>query len=211
MDLSKLELPELLRWATTVVLAALVACLGELWKVQREHNEVLRDQNTLTETALKTVENQLEAEQIVSRREAEQAKAGGTSPEGYSVAPLLPPASDVAADPQLRSACGVIVWSGSGKRGMMSLSGVTGDGAGHDLQLWMVGPKGTKPTSCGVFKQPAGFDSRPLAVDLSSPVVTGCRFLLIAGKIGGAPTLSEAESAGSIILATPPIHETIGR
>ena len=92
-----------------------------------------------------------------------------------------------------------------------ALSGVMADGAARDLQLWMVGPKGTRPTSCGVFKQPVGFDSRPLALDLASPVVAGCRFLLIAGKIGGADTLSEAETAGSIILATPPIHETIGR
>jgi Anti-sigma-K factor rskA len=209
MDLSKLELPELLRWATTVVLAAMTACLAELWTVQKERNEVLRDQSVLTETALKTVEDQLEAERIVSRREAEHARDGGKPREGYSVAPLLPPGSSADADPSLRSACGVVVWSADGRRGLVSLSGLPTDPLDRDLQLWMVGRPGTLPRSCGVFKQPVGADSRPLPLGLSAPVAPGCRFLLIRGKVGGAPTLSAAEIAGSIILATPPVHETI--
>src|ERR1035438_3088444 len=63
-DESRIELPAWLPWATTACLAALVACLGELWVIERARSQLLREEGMLTEAALKGMQNQLEAERI---------------------------------------------------------------------------------------------------------------------------------------------------
>jgi len=49
----KTPLPQWLPWATTACLAALVACLGELWILEKARIQLLHDENQMTEAALK--------------------------------------------------------------------------------------------------------------------------------------------------------------
>ncbi len=63
MDEPKTTLPTLLPWAATACLAALVACIGELWIIEKARMRLVQDQNLLAEAALKGTENQLEAEE----------------------------------------------------------------------------------------------------------------------------------------------------
>jgi len=69
MDEQKIPLPPWLPWATTACLAALVACLGELWILERARMRLMQEQVLLANAALKGAENQLEAERILDRRE----------------------------------------------------------------------------------------------------------------------------------------------
>jgi len=77
MDETKIELPAWLPWATTACLAALVACLVELWIIEKTRNQLLRDEDAIGQAALQAAQNQLEAERIVGRRELEQMRAHG--------------------------------------------------------------------------------------------------------------------------------------
>ena len=85
MDETKIELPAWLPWATTACLAALVACLLELWVIERTRNQMLRDEALMADASLRAARNQLEEERIFTRREIDQLKAGGApSPNGQT-------------------------------------------------------------------------------------------------------------------------------
>ena len=60
MDETKIELPAWLPWATTACLAALVACLLELWVIERTRNQMLRDEALMADASLRAARNQLE-------------------------------------------------------------------------------------------------------------------------------------------------------
>jgi len=79
MDETKIELPAWLPWATTACLAALVACLLELWIIERTRTQLLRDEALVGEASLRAARNQLEEERILTRREIEQLKAGAAA------------------------------------------------------------------------------------------------------------------------------------
>jgi cell division protein FtsB len=87
MDETKIELPAWLPWATTACLAALVACLLELWVIERARNQVLRDEALMADATLRAARNQLEEERILTRREIEQLKAGGAPSAKGQTAP----------------------------------------------------------------------------------------------------------------------------
>jgi len=209
IDESKAKLPAWLPWATTACLAALVACLGELWIIEKARSRLLREESLLTEAALKGLENQLEAERIVNRRELAGLRAAAGQRAGLQVALLLPPDGSAAHAP--RPFFGVVAWDPAGGRGLLRLSGPPAQPRHRDYQLWLEGPGPGNPASCGVFHAPAGDDALATAIEIERPIAPGCRLLLIEGKEGGASTLEEAESGGSIVLATLPFGENISK
>jgi Anti-sigma-K factor rskA len=205
MDEPKIELPAWLPWATTACLAALVACLVELWVIERTRTQLLRDQNLLSEAALKGAENQLEAERIINRREVDDLRAA----PGPGAALLAAPEGAPEAEPGNGPAWGVVIWSPTRKHALLRFAGLPAQAAGRDYQLWMDGPGPGPPASCGLFHADQANDKAGFALELESPAAPGCRFILIDGPKGGAPTLGEAKSGGSIVLATPSPAEKI--
>lgn len=203
MDESKIALPAWLPWATTACLAALVACLGELWIIERARAQMLRDQNLLIEAALKAADNQLEAERILSRRELGNLEARSVLNGTLRVAILSAPESGTSVPPGPVPARGAVAWDSGGDRAMLRLSGLPRLGPGRDYQLWLEGPGPAYPASCGTFHETPD-DGAELPVALPAPVAPGCRFLLTEGVKGGVRTLVEAKAAGPIILATVP-------
>jgi len=202
-DESRIELPAWLPWATTACLAALVACLGELWIIERTRSQLLREEGLLTEAALKAAGNQLEAERIVNRRELAGLRAASGPQAGLRVALLLPPDGGPAHPPLL----GAAAWEPAGRRGLLRLCGLSGQPQERDYQLWLEGPGPGNPASCAVFHAPADGDG--VSFKITGSFSTGCRFLLVDGKKGGAGTVEEAEAVGSIVLATLPFGENI--
>lgn len=85
MDETKIELPAWLPWATTACLAALVACLLELWIIERTRTQLLRDEALVADANLRAARNQLEEERILTRREIEELKSGAGSPDGQVI------------------------------------------------------------------------------------------------------------------------------
>ncbi len=206
-DESKIELPAWLPWATIACLAALVACLGELWIIEKARSQLLRDQAALDQTALKGVENQLEAERIVNGREVAGLRAAAVAQPGTQVVLLLAPDGNASRAP--RVAFGIVAWDPAARRGLLRLSGVPAQPPERDYQLWLDGTGPGYPADCGVFHAPADDDGGGISIRLAGAVAPGCRFFLVDGKKGGARSLSEAEEGGSIVLATLPFGENI--
>ena len=201
MDESKIALPAWLPWATTACLAALVACLGELWIIEKMRSQLLRDQASLAEAALKGVENQLEAERIVSRSELAGFRADARPP--LRVALLLPPAG--ATPGGAGPAFGSVAWDPATGLGELALAAAPAQPLERDYQLWLEGPGAGYPADCGVVQAPARPDAGAFPFRMSGAVAPGCRFLLIECAKGGARTLGEAQAGGPIVLATLPI------
>jgi hypothetical protein len=203
-DESRLELPSWLPWATTACLAALVACLGELWIIERARSQLNREQYQLADAALKGAENQLEAERIVDRRALAGLRSSAAQP-GLRAAMLAPPGAGPAPAP----AFGVVAWDPSAGRGLIGLGGLPGLGPDRDYQLWLENPGKEGPSSCGVFHPSAAGDGAFIAVTVSGAAAPGCRFLLVDAIRGGARTLDEAKARGSIVLASLPFDGKI--
>jgi hypothetical protein len=200
MDASKIELRAWLPWATTACLAALVACLGELWIIERMRARVLRDQAALTEAALKSAENQLEAERILDHGRWDRLRSRPGSPSAIHVALLAPPGPASAASGGPGS--GAVVWGGAGDSGSVTLAPAPPAPAGRDYQLWFDGPEGV--LDCGILDVASAQAPGGCPVRLPGAVGPSGRFVLILGARGGARSLAEAEAGGPIVLATPP-------
>src|SRR5208283_3942660 len=154
-DQSRIELPPWLPWATTACLAALVACLGELWIIEKTRSRLLREQSALAEAALKGSRNQLEAERIVNARELAGLRAAAAG-KGVPEIALLLPAEGTRAP---AGALGAVAWDNSGKRALLRLKGMPAQAPDRDYQLWLEGPGLGNPLECTVFHGPAGEDA----------------------------------------------------
>jgi hypothetical protein len=205
MDEPKIELPAWLPWATTACLAALVACLGELWVIEKARSQLLREESMLTEAALKGAQNQLEAERIVNWRELAGLREASGQPAVAHVALLMVPEGGHAPAPRF----GILAWDPAGRRALLRLNGLSAQPPERDYQLWLEGPGPGNPADCGVFHAPPDDDGSGIAIRITGAIAPGCRFLLVDGTKGGARTLKEAESGGSIVLATLPLAENI--
>ena len=201
MEEQKIPLPPWLPWATTACLAALVACLGELWILEKARMRLMKEQVLLSDAALKGAENQLEAERILDRREHAMEQGAEMS---FSLALLTPPGGGRPADPGLGSPWGVVVWESRGIRAILRFAGLPPAPPGKDYQLWLAGPEDSPPLSCAVFGALASEQAGGVGVNLPAAVAPGSRFVLILGKKGGEGSLDPAAEGSSIVLATLP-------
>jgi hypothetical protein len=204
MDESRYELPAWLPWATTACLAALVACLGELWIIERMRSRLMRDQAGLADAALKATENQLEAERIVNRSELEGLRVPAPPRSALRVALLVPPGGAPQAQ---RPALGAVAWDPSEARGQVAIAPAPEPPAGVGYELWLEGPAGAD--DCGAVAADSSRNPAGNPIRLTRPVEAGSRFLLIEGRKGGGRTLEEAKAAGPIVLATLPLDGNI--
>ena len=201
MEEQKIPLPPWLPWATTACLAALVACLGELWILEKTRMRLMKEQVLLSDAALKGAENQLEAERILDRREHAMEQGADMS---FNISLLSPPGGARPADPGLGSPWGVVVWESSGIRAILKFGGLAPAPPGKDYQLWFAGPEDSPPLSCVVFAALASEQASGVAVNLPAAVAPGSRFVLILGQKGGEGSLDPAAAGGSIVLASLP-------
>ncbi len=204
MEESPIELPRWLPWATTACLAALLACVGELWMIERERSALLREQGQLSEASMKATENQLEAERIINARQLRDLRSLADPQEPLQMVFLSPVNPARRAQP----AGGVVVLDPEGGRGQIQLYGAFGEADDRDYQLWIDGPGPGYPARCGVFHV-AEADQAPAPARVTSVLSPGCRLYLIEGVKGGSASLAEARSGGPIILASPPVSGKI--
>jgi hypothetical protein len=183
-----------LPWAAVACLAALVAGLGELWILERMRARVLKDQAAIAEAALKSAENQLEAEHIVARSQRDR----GPVATPIRVALLAAPEGALADPAWPRS--GAVAWGGAGGSGSLVLSGAAAPVPGKAYQLWLEVPGGG--VACGLVDPGAAQAAGGSLIRI--PASSGGRFLLILGPVGGRPSLAEARDTGSIVLASLP-------
>jgi hypothetical protein len=200
MEETKIALPAWLPWATTACLAAMVACLVELWVIEKSRYQLLKEESLLAESEMKAMDNQLAAERIVHRREMENLKAA-TEPRGTLQVVLLEPVGPGAA-PTPGPACGVVIWDPSDGTGRIRLAGAQPQGPERDYQLWILGPGPLGPKSCGIFHAVSAHQEAEIRIEPALASAPGPRFFLVEVAKGGAQTLEDAESHGPIVLAS---------
>ena len=205
MDDDKNPLPTWLPWATTACLAALVACLGELWILEKARLGLMRDQNLLTEAALKGAENQLEAEHILARRLRSTHGIPGGDAE-IQVELLAAPSTGASPGP---TPWGAVAWEPETGSALLRVSGLQDPGPDSAYELWLEGTGQGYPYRCSTLALDGDTGSHGFQVSLTNPVANGCRFLLILCKKDSEtpPTLTLPE--GSIVLATLPYSPKI--
>jgi hypothetical protein len=181
----------------------MVACLVELWVIEKSRGELLREQAQLSQSAAAAAQNRLEAEQILNARQLQDLGAGG-DPEGALRVILLEPTVGGSA------ARGVAVVDSARGLGQLRLYGTAAQPDERDYQLWIEGPGPGTPANCGVFHSDRAGDGEPVGIRAS--IVPGCWLVLIDGPKGGRSSLEEAKAAGSIVLASTPLKErNLGR
>lgn len=201
MDQPANKTPTWLPWVGVACLAAAVACVGEMLSVERVRGRILRDQAALAQAALESTQNQLDAETIIERRAVDVLHKLTPDLAGEQVL-LLAPQEGAATG---RSpAMGAVVWSPSERSGMVTLSGMAGQTADMDYQVWLEGPGPGYPSPCGVFHAGPGERDAQSRITLRVPVLPRCRFIVVECSRGGAGDLAQALSTGSIVLATLP-------
>ncbi len=205
MDDDKNPLPSWLPWATTACLAALVACLGELWILEKARLGLMRDENLLTSAALKGAENQLEAEHILERRlRSTHGIPGGDAT--LEVELLLPPSTGASPG---SPPWGAVAWESGTGNALLRVSGLQDAGPDAAYELWLEGTGQGYPYRCSTLAAdgasgPTSFQVRP-----TYPVANGCRFLLILCKKEGETPAALALPEGSIVLASLPYSPKI--
>jgi hypothetical protein len=199
MDQPKLELPAWLPWATTACLAALVACLGELWFIEKARARFLREQVELNDDAARSARNELAAERILEQRAVDDLRSGvvARTPLVLAMAPTEPAAADAPAS-------GAVVLDPSDGSGLAAVFGGREQPPGRDYQMWLERGSAGPALPCGVFHGPAGSAGQAAPFRVPLPIEPGSRLVVVDGAKGGARTLDEARAQGSIILATPP-------
>jgi hypothetical protein len=203
MDETKIALPAWLPWATTACLAALVACLLELWIIERTRTQFLKDENLLAQASLQGAQNQLEAERIVNKREVANLRNGAVSLAIGEATLLLEPGVD-PSDPLLSShPWGAAGWNSGTQTGCFRFVGLPTLGPDQDYQLW-IDASGTDYPQASLVETDPVHDWIYETIRPAWPLPAKHRFLLIRTKKGGAATLAEAEAKGSIILASLP-------
>ena len=196
MEPNKPTLPPWMPWAATACLAAAVACVGSLLAVEREKGRIRADELTLSRDALRAAQNQLTAERIVARREIADlaARVGETQSAGVV---LLPPESS-PVDPAPIAVASVL----PGRRAVgVLIYRLPPQDPGHDYQLWVDGGAGCVAGS-EAFHASGAERQRTCRIELPIGAPPQSRFLLIDGRKGGFPSLSEALASGSIVLAS---------
>jgi hypothetical protein len=191
---SNIGLPSWLPWATTAILAVVVACVGERLMIEKAKTQLLRDEAVLSASAMKNVQNQLEAEQILSSRELSRLDAD------FSIEMLAPPRATPSRT------CGAVVWKPTSPKAALALFNLPKRPMSGDYQLWVLYTDAgahPHPTSCTVFEVTVPSPSFDTTVNIPQPQLQGIRFVLFFGKKGGASTLAEAKAEGSIVLASP--------
>jgi hypothetical protein len=190
MEPDKPPLPPWIPWAATACLAAAVACVGGLLAVERQKGRIQSEELALSRDALAAAQNQLMAERIVARREiadlagkagavALMLPAGGGAPPPIGTATTLPGRRTVA----------------------VTVYGLPPQAADHDYQAWVDGGAGCSAAS-EAFHAGGAVAMRQLRIGLPADEPDGARFLLVDGRKGGFPSLPEALSSGSIVLAS---------
>jgi hypothetical protein len=197
MDEPKIALPSWLPWAAVACLAAAVACVSELWLVERSRLALAREEADLAKAALRASENQREAERILSAHEVANARALGFAAGGFRIAALQSPTGPEGGP------SGIILWRPSDQRTIdLHFSGLEPAGPGRTYRLWFL-CSASEPEDCGVFTEAP---SRGMQIRLSTAIVAGSRFALVSDPEGLFQPSSPVFGSSSIVLASLPIQ-----
>ena len=211
-----LPFPIWLGFATAACFACIAAYFAQAYYNESALNSAFRDQQTLTELSLRSTENQLAAERLITQRElsdaakhANDSAAHITTLESrlaetkqqlftqgtladYKIATL---ASLLGNSPQ---ALAVAVWNPASQECVLTVQKLPALAADKDYQLWVVDPQYSIPVDGGVFKVDPTTGEGRLIFHPNRPVQTVAKFAVSLERKGGVP-----KAEGPMVLIGP--------
>jgi hypothetical protein len=193
-------------WAAGAVLALGAAWFGQRYVAVRSELAVLRDQNELADIALKSVQQQLEAERIITRRrlqDARQPLAGVHPPMSNGSVGIANPSSAVKTESALAHlkitmlasrmkeyslARAVCVWDPARQEGVLNAEHLPTLAANEDYRLWLVDPQYPNPVDGGGFTVDPESGQARLTFESRQPIGAGNAFAVTRERKGGGAT-----------------------
>jgi anti-sigma-K factor RskA len=171
-------------WALAACLALASAWLTQLYFTQKSESIAQHEQAALAQMEMQSVQNQLEAEQILASRQLadlqEQIKANGDLSH-LEIAKLV---SLLGNSPQARA---IAVWDPALQQGVLTVEKLPALAADKDYQLWVIDPKYPDPVSGGVFTVDARTGTARLAFHPGQLIATAAKFAVSCERKGGRP------------------------
>ena len=181
----------LLPWAVAAGFAAVAAWLGERHLASQSEAALLHDQIASAELALKSVQLENDAAQLIARHQLDQFRQQVTTLErqlktegdlaNFKITML---ASLLKNSPQ---ALAVAVWNPAKQTGVLRVEKLPALAADQDYQLWVVDPQYPNPVDGGVFTVDPQTGEARVTFTGKQPVAAISAFAVTLERKGGVP------------------------
>ncbi|MBI5766739.1 MAG: anti-sigma factor [Verrucomicrobia bacterium] len=190
--------PSLLPWAAAAGFALLAGWFARLYIGARAETQLGSAQHALADLALQQVQQQLEAERILTRREI-AGLTGQLTDARTQVAALDERRQHEADLARLKitaltsllknspGAIGVAVWNPEKQEGVLHVDKLPAPAAGQDYQLWVVDPQYPNPVDGGVFTVDPQTGAQRVVFKARQPVRAIDAFAVTLERKGGVP------------------------
>lgn len=191
-----------LGWAAAAGLAIVALWLGQLYFTAHTENSLLRQEQALAHAALRSSQNQLEAERILNQRQLEDAAQrlsqleqqlqADHNPDRWQTALLTPPPGHPS------SSRGVAVWISASHEGVLQVEGLPATSADEVYKLWLT-PSSTPaiPARGDGFRVDPRTGNARIRFNFDQPIGPAPQFAISLG-----PRRDDAKTAGLIVLVS---------
>lgn len=183
-----------LPWIAAGALALLAGFLVEAYFAARTENVALDEQSAFAAIELKSLQQRIEAERILSARRI--ADLSIATQDLYdlgqcAIVPLLSPATGVS------SPLAVVVWDASRQQGTLVARKLPALAADRSYQLWMLDPRYPAPLGAGAFDADAAGREIRFSFKSGRPVAPSAGFVVSIEPKGPAPKIT-----GPVVLSS---------
>lgn len=188
----------LLGWAAAACFAGLALWLGQLYYAARQENDLLARAQSLTDTALRSAQYRIEAEQIIHRHELQEARRqlARLDEQPLALADLRITTCKALTD-HAPQAVALTVWHQNGQSGLFVTDHLPTLPPDRDYQLWIFDPQHPAPLNAGVFQVNPATGRAEFLFQSTRPIGPATRFAVSLEHKGGAP-----QAEGPLVLAS---------
>jgi|UniRef100_UPI00404A0682 anti-sigma-K factor RskA len=180
-----------LGWAAAACFALVALWAGRMYTITQTENSILRQQQELADTTLRSLQNQSQSELILTAHELDDAKRqiaelnlqlqDQADLARFKIAALT---SLLGNSPE---AIAVAVWNPDQQQGVLSVEKLPALAANQDYQLWVVDPQYPIPVDGGVFQVDPVTGHARIKFHANKPIKTVAKFAVSLERKGGVP------------------------
>lgn len=180
-----------LGWAAAACFAFVALWAGRLYYNAQAENELLQQQQRIVDATLRSIQNQSEAELILTSHELDTAKRqiaelnlqlqDQNDLARFKIATLT---SMLGNSPE---AIAVAVWNPEQQQGLLSVEKLPALASDKDYQLWVIDPQYPIPVDGGVFQVDPATGHARIQFRPDKPIKTVAKFAVSLEHKGGVP------------------------